>query len=81
MQNEMAEKSEANLNKRNRPPDLQACKLAPLLNSANQQTQSPPAKLPRASTPTPPATPPPKGIPAKARTREGKSCPQWKTNL
>jgi hypothetical protein len=71
MQNELAEKSEANLNKRNRPPDLQARKLAPSLNSANQQTQSPPTKQQRASTPTPPATPPPKGIPAKAGTREG----------
>jgi hypothetical protein len=72
MQNELAEKSEANLNKRNRPPDLQARKLSPSLNLANQQAQSPPAKQPRASTPTPPATPPPKGIPAKAGTREGK---------
>jgi hypothetical protein len=72
LQNELAEKSKANLNKQNRPPDLQACKLSPSLNLANLQAQSPPAKQPRASTPTPPATPPSKGIPAKAGTREGK---------
>jgi hypothetical protein len=71
LQKELAEKGEANLNKRNRPPDLPARKLAPSLNSAHQQAQSPPTKQPRASTPTPPATPPPKGIPATAGTREG----------
>jgi hypothetical protein len=70
LQKELAERNDANLNKRNRSPDLSARKLAPALNSAHQQTQSP-TKQPRASTPTPPATPPPKGIPAKARTREG----------
>jgi hypothetical protein len=70
-QNQLMEKQDVNQNKRTRP-DLPTRKLAPSLNSASQQAQSPPSKQPRASTPTPPATPPPKGAPATAGPREGK---------
>jgi hypothetical protein len=70
-QNQIMEKQEASQNKRTRP-DLPSRQLAPSLNAARQQAQSPPNKQPRASIPTPPATPPPKGAPAKAGSREDK---------
>jgi hypothetical protein len=70
-QTQLMEKQDVSQNKQTRP-DLPTRKLAPLLNSARQQAQSPPSKQPRASTPTPPATPPPKGAPATAGSREGK---------
>jgi hypothetical protein len=70
-QNQLIEKQDASQNKRTRP-DLPTRQLAPSLNLARQQAQSPPNKQPRASTPTPPATPPPKGTPDTAGSREGK---------
>jgi hypothetical protein len=70
-QHQIMEKQDASQNKRTRP-DLPTRKLAPSLNSARQQAQSPPSKQQRASTPTPPATPPPKGTQALAGPQEGK---------
>jgi hypothetical protein len=70
-QNQIMEKQEASQNKRTRS-DLPSRQLAPSLNSARQQAQSPPSKQQRASIPTPPATPPPKGALAKAGSLEAK---------